>query len=182
MSMRVCSGWRPGPGAVFLVLLVVTAAGISAPQDPTPARYEAPDGLFSYVPPAGWRLAESPVSRYRIAAAPPSGGFAANINVLYETRPGVSLERTVEINLAGMRRQMSGFELIERSEFVTDSGDRSIKVVGEFTDSPGRLRSSWYFFDAGDRKLIVTCSRLASQPGELDATFDRTLKSFRVGG
>lgn len=157
---------RGGPfGDIFNIYKVVG----EDPQNANSARYPSPDGLFSYVPPTGWRLAEVPGMKYKAAMGPQRDGFASNINV-------------VDMNLASLRTMLAGFEFVERREFVTDNGDRGIKMVGTFSYTGYRLHASWYFFDAGDKKLTATCTRLAGQSPDLDATLDQAMKSFRVEG
>jgi hypothetical protein len=43
-----------------------------------------------------------------------------------------------------------------------------------------RLRQIFYFFDAGDKKLIATCSSLAEDGAALDKVFDAAMKTLAV--
>lgn len=81
-----------------------------------------------------------------------------------------------------MRDTLPGFRLVERSDFVTQSGDQGVKTISEGENQSGqRLRFTQYYFYTGARKFVVTFTTLAGESARLDALFDKTLKSFRIG-
>jgi hypothetical protein len=164
---------------VFLSVLLVSEAHSQEAQRPD----FGGDGIFSYVPPQGWRVVEFPGLKYKIAHAAPANAFAANINVVSEKYTG-SLEDYARDNVAQMQAGGGGFALLGQTEFTTSEGLRGIKLVTEADDmyskEKRRLRQIQYLFNAGPTMLVVTCSTLAADGKTLDQEFDAAMKTFRV--
>ncbi len=164
---------------VFLSVLLVSEANSQEAQRPD----FGGDGIFSYVPPQGWRVVEFPGLKYKIAHAAPANAFAANINVVSEKYSG-SLDDYARDNVAQMQAGGGGFALLGQTDFTTSDGLRGIKLVTEADDmyskEKRRLRQIQYLFNAGPEMLVVTCSALADEGKTLDQEFDAAMKTFRV--
>jgi len=139
------------------------------------------DGLFSYVSPNGWNVLEFPGLKYKVSRGQPAKGFAPNINVVDEAYPK-SLEDYVKDNRANMIRSFHGLKILSQNDFMTSKGVRAIRMVTERDDdaTKKRLRQIFYFFDAGNNKLVATCSTLAEDGDALDQVFDAAMKTFAV--
>lgn len=141
------------------------------------------DGLFSYVPPKGWRVVEFPGLKYKIAHDAPTKAFASNINVVSEKYSG-SLEDYARDNVAQMQAGGTGFVLLGQTDFTTSEGLRGIKLDTEADDvyskEKRRLRQIQYLFNAGPEMLVVTCSALAEDGKALEQQFEAAMKTFRL--
>ncbi len=139
------------------------------------------DGLFSYVPPDGWNVLEFPGVKYKLSRGQPAKGFAPNINVVEEAY-AKSLDDYVKDNMANMKKSFQGLKILSQNDFITSKGVRAIRMVTERDDdlTKKRLRQIFYFFDAGNKKLVATCSSLAEDGAALDQVFDAAMKTFAV--
>jgi hypothetical protein len=137
------------------------------------------EGGFSFVPPEGWAIIEIPGLKFRTAAGPSSDGFAPNINIVDEPFGG-SLDEYSEINITTMEQVFEDFDLISEEDFETDDGERAVRIAGENVQQGDTLRQTYYLFDAGDTKLVVTCSRLADAQEEADAACDESMETFQI--
>jgi hypothetical protein len=163
--------------ATLFSLLIIATAGCGKSDDPN--RHYEEEGGFSYVPPEGWDIAEYPGLKYRISRGASENQFAPNINVVDEQFDAF-LETYVDANIEAMRDFVEGFNLVEREEIVTNEGARSIKLTVDGEHYQRKLRQYFYFFDAGERKYIVTCSALAENAEKYEPLFDKSVKTFRI--
>ena len=165
--------------ALCLTAPAVTVPTCAAPAA-GPARLVDEVGGFSYVPPAGWRVAAVPGLKYKIAYGKPAQGFAPNINVVDETA-AVSIADYARRNVKNMQQLVSGFHEISLSPFVTNSGLRGFRLRGEAAPAGRKLRQTNYLFaGSGDRKIVVTASTLASDGSKHDAMLDAVMKTFTL--
>lgn len=142
-------------------------------------RYADAAGGFSYRPPAGWEVKELPGIKYKLAFGPQIGeNFTVNINVVDETYEG-SLDDYVSANLSAMGQAFTDFKLVNQEDFSTDQGERGIKISQENVQSEQRLRQHQYFFESGNRKYVVTYTRLVDKGGEFDSLVDLSMKTFQ---
>jgi hypothetical protein len=162
---------------LLLSMFLVSTAGALQDQRPD----FGGDGAFSYAPPDGWKVSEFPGLNYKISLGVPSQGFAPNIVVVDESAD-VPLDEYVKRNIPTLETTFSGLKILGQSDFSTSDGDRAVKLITERDDeqSKTRLRQTYYFFDAGNKKLVVTCSSVASEGDALDQNFDGAMKTFRV--
>lgn len=139
------------------------------------------DGLFSYVPPDGWKVWEFPGMKFKVCSGQPAKGFASNITVVDEASEK-PLDDYVKDNVANMQKLFQGLKILGQNDFTTSDGARAIRMVTERDDdqTKKRLRQIFYFFDAGNKKLVATCSSLAEDGAALDKVFDAAMKSFAV--
>ncbi len=164
---------------VFLSVLFVSEANSQEAQRPD----FGGDGIFSYVPPQGWKVVEFPGLNYRVSHGAPANEFAPNINVMAEAYSG-PLENYARAGAARMKAAGGGFELLKQTDFTTSDGLRGVKAVFEvddrFSQTKRRLRQTQYLFNAGPTTLVVTCSTLADGGTDFDQVFDTAMKTFRV--
>ena len=174
-GMHVMALWV----GVFAALSMICIGTAQAQQG------ERPDfgggGVFSYVPPQGWKVAEFPGLKFKISLGAPVKGFSPNIVVVDEAYEK-SLDDYAKDNIATMQQMFPGMKLLGQSDFTTSDGARAIKLVTERHDESvkGKMRQVYYLYDAGDKKLAVTCSSLADDAAASDATCDGAMKTFTV--
>lgn len=139
------------------------------------------EGGFSYDPPPGWRITNFPGLKYKIAAGTPENGFAPNINIVDETYSG-SLSDYVELNIQNLKRVLPTSQVLKREDFQTNDALASIRLITERHDANiGKdLRQTFYFFENGSHKFVVTCSALADGGDDLDTLFEQSMKTFHL--
>jgi hypothetical protein len=138
-------------------------------------------GVFSYVPPNGWTVGEFPGLKFRISHGVPVNGFAPNIVVTDEAY-NKSLDDYAKDNLANLQKIFRGLKVLGQTDFTTSDGSRVIRLITERNDdaSKKRLRQVFYFYDAGNKKLVATCSSLADEAPKSDLVCDSAMKTFKV--
>jgi hypothetical protein len=138
-------------------------------------------GLFSYVPPKGWTVAEFPGLKFKISHGAGVNGFAPNIVVVDEAYTE-SLDRYAKDNRDTMQKLNPKVKDLGLTDFKTSEGIPGVRLVTERKDDSGKqqLRQIFYFYDAGDKKLVVTCSGLAEGAAALDKTCDAAMSTFSV--
>jgi len=142
-------------------------------------RHVESEGGFSYVPPSGWQVTEWPGLKYKIASGAPIGDFAPNLNFVDEAFSG-SLDDYVAANIATVKEAFQDVRVISQEDFFTDEGERGVKVVIENTQHDTEFYQAFYIFDAGEKKIAATYTRLADQGQENDALVDQSMRTFRI--
>ncbi len=160
-----------------------TSSPTLQPADvPTPGldgRHVESEGGFSYIPPSGWQVTEWPGLKYKIASGAPIGDFAPNLNFVDEAFSG-SLDDYVAANIAAVKEAFQDVRVISQEDFFTDEGERDVKVVIENTQHDTEFYQAFYIFDAGEKKIAATYTRLADQGQENDALVDQSMRTFRI--
>jgi hypothetical protein len=138
-------------------------------------------GIFSYVPPSGWKVMEFPGLKFKISRGAPVKGFAPNIVVADEAY-NKSLDDYASDNITNLQNLFHGLKILDQTDFKTSDGTRVIKVLTERDDDlvKKRLRQVFYFYDAGNKKLVATCSGLAEEGPGSDMVCDASMKTFSV--
>jgi hypothetical protein len=138
-------------------------------------------GVFSYVPPSGWKVADFPGLKFKISHGAPVNGIAPNIVVADEAY-NKSLDDYAKDNTATIQKMFHGMKILGQNDFTTSDGARAIKEVMERDDdlTKKRLRQIFYFYDAGNKKLVATCTALAETASVQDSVCDATMKTFSV--
>jgi len=154
-----------------------TPAPTAIPTESADRHYE-PAGGFSYIPPASWKLVDASALAYKVAVGPETDGFAANLTVVDEPFDG-SLDEYVSSAMDGLRQYFENFQVLSQEEFKPEESSPGVRVVAEDVQVGRVLRQRFYLFDAGAKKLVVTCTRLADAAEELDAACEGSLKTFR---
>ena len=145
----------------------------------TPRVFER-GGNFSYRPPANWTVTEFPGLMYRVVFGPSEGGFTANINFVTETFDG-NLNNYVDANLSQLPVFFYQYRLLERGEFITNSGNVGERVVVSNVQNGNALRQIFYFFQLSRNNFIViTCSVLDIASSRLVPIFDESIKTFEI--
>jgi len=150
---------------------------------PAPAqeagRIYEPDGGFSYVPPEGWVVSEVPDFEYRVASGSQVGGFIPNLYFFVNQSHSGSLDEYVTESLTHYSATMNDLEIISQADFLTDKGERGVKVIMESTKQNWRLHLSEYFFAAGAYKFVATYTRLSNQGNNNDPLVDQSMQTFQ---
>jgi hypothetical protein len=140
-------------------------------------------GIFSYDPPQGWTAANFPGLKFKISRGAPVNGVAPNI-VVVDEEYSKSLDDYAKDNAAAIQKMFGGqnLKMVEQTDFMTSDGARAIKGVIERDDdlTKKRLRQAFYFYDAGDQKLVATCTGVAEAASTQDLVCDASMKTFSV--
>lgn len=165
-------------GAIFLLSMALVSVAYAQQSE---RQAFGSDGLFSYVPPDGWKVSEFPGMKFKVCLGQPAKGFASNITVVDEASEK-PFDDYIKDNIANMQKIFQDLKISSQTDFTTSDGARAIKMVTERDDGQikKRLRQVFYFFDAGNKKLIATCSSLAEDGAALDKVFDAAMKTFAV--
>lgn len=165
-------------GALFLLSLFLVV-GANAQQ--IDRQDFGSGGMFSYVPPSGWKVSEFPGLKFKISRGDPVKGFAPNIVVADEAY-NKSLDDYARDNIVNLQKLFHGLKILDQADFKTSDGTRVIKVLTERDDDmvKKRLRQVFYFYDAGNKKLVATCSGLAEEGPGSDMVCDASMKTFSV--
>ena len=122
---------------------------------------------------------EFPGLKYKVAHSIRKDGFTANINFIDEPFSD-PLDDYVSTNLKGMNNVFVDLIVMSQDEFLTNEGERGIKLVTENTQNVGRLRQTFYFLSTGDRGFVITYSRLPDSGVANDDLVDKSIKTFRI--
>jgi len=138
-------------------------------------------GIFSYVPPNGWKVLEFPGLKFKISRGDPVKGFAPNI-VVAEEAYNKSLDDYAKDSIVTMQKLFHGLKIISQTDFTTSDGTRVIKLLTERDDDMARkrVRQVFYLYDAGNKKLVATCTSLAEEAPASDLVCDTSMKTFNV--
>jgi hypothetical protein len=138
-------------------------------------------GMFSYVPPIGWIVSEFPGLKFKISRGEPVKGFAPNIVVVDEAYDK-SLDDYAKDNIASLKKLFQSLKVLDQADFTTSDGIRVIKLLTERDDDMARkrVRQVFYFYDAGNKKLVASCSNLAEAAPASDMVCDASMKTFSV--
>jgi hypothetical protein len=139
--------------------------------------------------PSGWRVADSPQSRFKIGiAASPVDGFLPNVNILKEESP-LSLADYVSANLKGLKEesekgeQFTDFRVVKQAVVKTKSGVTVTRVVCLVTVTAMgiRLRNQVYAVAGkGDVKYIITYSIPESVGSKFDSAVIASMTGFTL--
>ena len=137
------------------------------------------EGDFSYIPPSDWQIVEFPGAKYKMVKGKEEAGFSPNLNFVDETYTG-SLDSYVSANLEAINNYFVNVNIISQENFKTNDGEIIIKVVTENTQNEKRLHQTFYFFDGGNKKFVITYTRLPDTGEEYDILIDQSVKTFRI--
>ena len=167
--------WHVATAWGVALLLACSGCGDGRPR----GRHYEKAGKFSYDPPAGWEIVELPGLKYRISRGAPVKGFAPNINGVDEAS-SVALRDHVVANVKVIEAMWPSLGVLDRSDFRTTDGLLGHRMVTQRSEAKAKLRQTYYFFPSGGRKYVVTCTTLAEAGEALDATFDTSMRTFRL--
>ncbi len=151
---RMRSDWGRIMTGFYVLLLLNVALLPTAHAEQAAAQDFGSGGLFSYVPPDGWKVSEVPGLKYKVCLGNPAKGFAPNIVVVEEAYEK-SLDDYVKANIAMMQKVFQDHKILSQTDFTTSGGARAVKMITEREDPQlkKRLRQIYYFFDAGNKKF-----------------------------
>lgn len=157
-----------------------TATPLPAPTATRePGRHYEPEGGYSFVPPAGWQMTELAGLKYQVAITT-AAGFNANINFVDEFYDG-TLNAYISANRAVLQQAYPDVVFGVQEEFFAAANIPAARLQATLTLDNRKLRQIYYFFDAGQRNYIATCSLLAdgSQDFLIEAC-NQSLRTFRI--
>lgn len=133
-------------------------------------------GEPALTPPKGWQE-KSLQGTKKAWVGTAADGFAPNINIM-EGSFGGSLDKYVEASIETLKKMIPSYRQLRKESFTTTSGEKGVKLTTENQLGGRELRQTFYFFDGGSKKYVVTCTGLARDGKRLAPTFDEALKTF----
>lgn len=161
-----------------LIGLVVALSTSGKSSAGTPPQSESPNGNFTFDFPSGWQEKTIPGLKTKAVVGPASKGFAPNINIVSEEYKG-TLDAYAKLSFEQLFNVMPGFNLLKQSKFKTKDGLEGIRMITESQPGGKNLRQTFYLFDNGGKKYVVTCTALADDGDKLDSAFDTSMKTFK---
>jgi hypothetical protein len=162
--------------------------GASTPNTPlsdtpsTPAdgqRYFETIGGYSFVPPYGWEIVEFPGLKYKIARGSQENNFSPNINFVDENYAGL-LSAYTSASLDYLKKNYPQISCGAPGEFIADSGTIGKKFTCQNVQNGKNLAQTAYIFDAHNRMIVATYTRMANGGQTNDTLVDQSMRSFRL--
>jgi hypothetical protein len=173
---------------ILATTVFVLALALSGFAQATCTRHTEIAGGYSFCPPAGWAVEESPGQKFKIVMGPVGNVFTPNINV-QSSDSTIALSAYADAAVKAILESVgdkvvgaSNIDLVSRTAFTTDSKLTGIKVVFRTNFQGIVIYSAQYMFDTGKGKLLVTGTSLESEKEANGKLFDAALKTFKIGG
>jgi hypothetical protein len=166
--------------SILLTLFLAVSGLAQAPAD----RYIATAGGFSLRPPTGWKLEQKEGEKYKSAFGPASEVFVPNLN-FKDAVNAIALAEYADASVEYILKTYEKFgatnlKLISRTDFVTDSKERGVKIVFRCEYKGMQINTAQYYFDTGVIKLIATFTALESEKAVNDKLFDAAVKTLQI--
>ncbi len=145
--------------------------------------YTHPTYGFSLRVPRSWEIIHpgEPLSTAVALVSPAQGKrFRTNVNVVIDLpRPNQDLARIGNLSVKQLRILLNEFELLSRGPKIIQDFP-ALELRGRFqTTEGGRIvRSITFLYE--DRQYVITLTTEESKELDVQSTFDRILRSFRV--
>jgi len=160
------------------LLLVLPVAGCGRGKPLPASRLHEKRGGFSYLAPDDWNRTKLPGLKYQVVSGTPVDGFIPNIFVAEDTHDG-RLADFVTGHISAQQEAWPDLEVLARNGFRTDAGVDAPRVITRRTRDGARVVQAHYFFETGDRKIIVTCSAAAEADDAVNEAMEASMRSFR---
>jgi hypothetical protein len=120
-----------------------------------------------------------------LITAPPSDGFAPNINVIVTPGPIVLNEKSEDEIAKGIAAQFTAIGVKPpemKTGHITVDGKSTLTIAYERTEpASGKQLRQWTIFIPGKKQLyVVTCTSLKTQWSNVFPSLDETVKSMKV--
>ena len=162
----------------FFIINLLLIFGINTVFSQTGTRVVESSGNFSWQPPMNWTVSEFPGLKYMIAFGQIEEGFAVNINIVDEAYSG-TLRSYVDQSIVQLRTFLQEFRLLERADFMTNSGIIGEKVTINAYQQGFFLRQILYFIPNTDNTIFIM---IGSVPENVSTNFltifDESIKTF----
>lgn len=186
MMRKTERGWRVETFEVKTAKTLGVPTG-NVVSNGTSQLYIAPNGAFSYRPPTGAILSDREGQKFKIAVLQKYDGINTSILIREESFVG-SLDdyadrRFFSFSAESTEAGFTDFRRLSRTEFITDTKERGIKVVSQAKLDNIIVQLTVYFF-AGKNgiRYLVACMVSARVRDAYDKIFDVSMKTFRTAG
>lgn len=137
-------------------------------------------GAFSFITPDGWLRTKLAGIDYIIVSAESDSGTSPNIFVDW-VEPKADLARMSSQIQATNKDNYPDYEVIQQSDFKTNSGLKGIKIVATRKNRDGLpLAIFHYLIQDAERVIAITCSCSKSTDAKYEPIFDKTLKTLKT--
>ena len=158
----------------LLMLLVFVGCDAASPR-----QCHEKTGGFSYNPPSGWKVAEFPGLKYRIAHGQAEKDFTPNINITDEAFAG-TLAEYADANVQNLNHIFPNLQILSRTELTTKDNEPVVRIIATNEPQGRMLRQTFFLIGSGDRNYAVTCTALADNGDKFDTIFTESLLTFRI--
>lgn len=163
----------------YSLTIVFIFFSIRAFAETGPRVYEN-TGNFSYCPPLNWTVLDFPGLKYKVVIGLTGENFRENIVFVDEEYDG-NLRDYVNANIVQLNSFLQDYQLIDISEFKTNSGVAGERVITNNKQQGFTIRQIFYFFQGKNKKYyVITCSVLENVATEYLPIFDESMKTFEL--
>jgi hypothetical protein len=144
---------------------------------PTPeaGRYTNPDGSFSFIMPEDWEI-EDEGDEYTVIRGPAKGGFQPTLLIARISDP-MMLELWTASVQDDTIAMMKGYSQISEEFIESDDGDTFFRWEFTATQNGSKYHFTFYMYDPGTWKLVISYMRLEKAGAEDDAMIDASMRS-----
>jgi hypothetical protein len=140
---------------------------------------------FSFCPPTNWTIRSAMAQKFKLFVGPNAGAITPTINVNDE-ESALDLDAHVAANIKSMmadpaKAGVTSVKLISQADFVTESGERTVRVA-MLVDIRGTAVSTlqYYFKGRGRQYFVMTSMAPEVTRALYDPLFDRAARTLRV--
>ncbi len=162
---------------LILLWLLVTLVPAPAETKEKEKVWKDPEYGFTLTPPPGWTLSHPASARLSMAAPESENGFAANINVMVQSAPGVTPEQYSEKSLKQAERYKG--KLVSEKE-VEANGRKGRQLHMTVTVESRELEILSTIFAVNNRIYLITATALPGNFKKYQPVFEANAKSFKL--
>ena len=155
--------------AGFLILSALALAEAKVWKDP--------EYGFTLVPPPGWTLSDTATAQVSMSAPESQNGFAANINVMVQSAPGVTLDQYAEKSLEQAHRYKGKLQSQKDVEAHGRKG-RQLHLTATVKDRQLEILSTFYIIN--NRVYLITATASPDSFKDYLPVFEANAKSFKL--
>jgi hypothetical protein len=142
-----------------------------------PARYYAPDGSFSWIPPEGWNDIEVGLD-YPLWAKPGARGYSQTLT-FFQDESVLDVFFYAAMIQGGLKAEFPNTVKISEDFLTADDGGEYFRWAFTRAEKGNIYYQVMYFFGADDKVLGITYTRLDSAGSEHDAAVDAAINTVR---
>lgn len=173
------SGFTKMKQILILMLVALVLSGCSGKKPVPASRLMQPAGKFSFVTPEGWYRTKLPGIDFIIVSTEPDDGASPNIFVEGAPRSGSVSNRVVQMTET-KRDEIRTYAILQQQEFTSELGLKGVKISARReTKEALPLILYHFFFQDGDRVIVITCSCAEPVKQKYEPIFDAAMKSLR---
>ena len=136
-------------------------------------------GDFTAEVPSGWSMQEFPGIKYKIALAPPEGGFTANI--VSNSQPAImAFDDTVKAEVDMLGVMIPGIKVHEKKKITLPSGLPAVMVLTTSVQNGVAVRQRMYLVDGGKNLFVIACTVVEKDGSRYDKECYKFANTFKL--